>query len=158
MKTCTNCWCANDDEAECCRECGTKFVVWKGLEPLSSSQQDDAKFNCPIPTSTKLRFWFGAWGFVILASLAVNPSYLLAAPCFPVGLFALFPNGIENVFWGWGTGAFVLGWVLYAVLSAIMFKAKKKSVFLIIYIIFCILLLLNVGGCQRVLEDVSHIE
>jgi biotin transporter BioY len=77
---------------------------------------------------------------------------------FPIGLFAFLANGTQNAFWAWATGGFIIGWVLYAVLSGLLFNAKNKRVFIAIYIIFCILLALNVGGCVKVLGDTSHIQ
>jgi uncharacterized membrane protein YvbJ len=43
MKNCSNCFCANSDEAELCHECGTKFPVWAGAEPLPPLNQTPSK-------------------------------------------------------------------------------------------------------------------
>jgi len=45
MKTCSNCFRVNDDAAEYCYECGTKFAVWKGAEPLPASSHGKSKFD-----------------------------------------------------------------------------------------------------------------
>jgi hypothetical protein len=157
MKTCPHCKRDNDDEAENCRECGAELGI-PGKATVTQDQNipksDDEFFS----KRAKLSFWFAAWGGVVLIVLAINPAYIRAAPVFPVGLFAFISNGTQNAFWAWASGAFIIGWALYAVLSAIMFKAKSKHVFIATYLIFCILLLLNIGGCQRVLEDASHIQ
>lgn len=105
----------------------------------------------------KRLLWFGAWGIVILITLAMNPASIITAPLFPMGLFALFPNGDDKAIVAWGTGGFIVGWLFYVLLSIVMFTTNRKGIFFLLYIIFCILLALNVGGCQRVLKDVSHI-
>jgi hypothetical protein len=157
MKSCPHCKKDNDDNARNCRECGAELGT---LEKATAAQEqnipksDDDSFS----KRTKLLFWFGAWGGVVLAIIAINPANLRAAAMFPIGLFAFLANGTQNAFWAWATGGFIIGWVLYAVLSGLLFNAKNKRVFIAIYIIFCILLALNVGGCVKVLGDTSHIQ
>jgi len=143
MKTCPQCKLENDDEAGNCRGCGAELRILK-----------DESFS----RRTKLLLWIAAWGGVIFAVLAINPAYIRAAFLFPIGLFAFLANGTQNAFWAWVAGGFIIGWMLYAVLSAMMFGAKNKQFFIVIYVIFCILLALNVGGCVKVLEDASHIQ
>jgi hypothetical protein len=155
MKICPHCKNENADEAGHCLECGA------GLTPENATLTQEQNASKPKSASfsrrTRLLFWCAAWGGVVLAILAINPAYLRAAVIFPIGLFAFFSNGTQSAFWVWATGSFLIGWVLYAALSAMMFGAKNKRVFIVIYIIFCILLALNVGGCVRVLEDTSQI-
>ena len=157
MKTCPHCKRDNADEAGNCRECGAELGTSKkaiATQEQNIPKSDDESFS----KRTKWIFWLAAWGGVVLAVLAINPAYLRAAAMFPIGLFALFAGGTQNAFWAWATGGFIIGWVIYAVLSGLLFNAKNKRVFIAIYIVFCILLALNVGGCQRVLEDASHIQ
>jgi hypothetical protein len=147
----------NSDEAEACHECGTKFPVWKEPDPLPPQDQNEPKFSDPLSASIKLRFLLGAWGFVILICLATNPQSILAAPFFPIGLIACLPNGEEKAIAGWMRGAWIIGWVVYALLFIAMFQIKKRGVFFLVFIIFCILLLLNISGCQRIAEAASGI-
>jgi hypothetical protein len=147
MKVCPSCCLTNDDDAECCKECGAKLL------PRSANSNDS------ISTSTKWCFWLGAWGIVILASIAVTgtPRCILATPMFPIGLLFWLPNGENKAIEGWMTGAWVIGWLFYFLLSVVMFRIKKSGIFFIIYFIFCILLVFNVVGCQRVIQVASGI-
>jgi hypothetical protein len=166
MKACQNCDRINSDEVEICYHCGTKFRVWEPPEPLTSQDQDKPKSETGLddkPVSFRRRcfLWLTAWGFVALAVCAINPEYLRAIFFFPIGLFGLFggdEKAVETSFTACATGAFIFGWLLYAALSVAIFTVGKRKTFTAIYIIFCILLALNVGGCQRVLESMSHIQ
>jgi hypothetical protein len=147
----------NSDEAEVCHECGTKFSVWKEPDQLPFQDRNEPKFSDPLSASVKLRFFLGAWGFVILVCLVTNPQSILAAPFFPVGLIACLPNGEDKAIAGWMNGAWIIGWVIYALLSVTMFQVKKRGLFFLIFGIFCILLLLNISGCNRVMNAASQI-
>lgn len=153
MKLCQGCGCENDDNAERCRKCWTK------IEPLGKSEPQDAptQFNDPMSYSDKWRYWLGTWFLVILANLVINPSSILTAPFFPIGLLVWLPKGEEKAVTGWMTGAWMTGWILYLSLSVIMFKTKKSGVFFILFAIFFALLVLNVVGCQRVMSAASEI-
>jgi hypothetical protein len=96
---------------------------------------------------------------VILVTAAIKPAHLLTAPVFPVGLFALLPDrGDEAVATAWLLRIpIVMGWAIYVLLSAAMWRARTRGAFLLIYIAFCMLLALNLGGCQRALEAASQI-
>jgi hypothetical protein len=147
----------NSDEAEVCYECGTKFPVWKKPDPLPLQEQNEPKFIDPLPASTKWRYILGAWAFVILVCLITNPQSLLAAPFFPIGLIACLPNGEDKAIAAWMKGAWIIGWVVYALLSVIMFQVKKRGFFFPVFGIFCILLSLNISGCNRVMNAASQI-
>jgi len=152
MKVCQGCGCENDDSAERCRRCGTK------IEALEKSEsQGDLKFDEPMPTSDKWRLWLGAWGLVAAATLVINPSSILVAPFFPIGLLVWLPHGEEKAIAGWMIGAWVIGWIFYGLLTTIMFKAKKSGVFFILFVIFFTLLILNIAGCQRLMQTASGI-
>lgn len=129
-------------------------------EVASDVQDQNMPDSADQSLSRKAKLWFclTAWGGVLLISLAINPAWILAAPIFPVGLLGLFTDGTELAAWTWMSGSFMLGWVLYAVLSAILFNTKSKRIFIIVYLILCSLLVLNVGGCQRVLREASQIQ
>jgi hypothetical protein len=161
MKTCPRCSRKNNDEAAKCRECGAEFGIME--KTVVNEAQKGPQFSGePYSARVKTCFWLAAWGGVVLIVLVINPVYLRATFIFPVGLFALFPNGdgtgITPSMMALKAGAFIIGWVLYAVLTAIMFKAKSRSAFIASYIIFCALLLLNIGGCHRVSESMSGIQ
>lgn len=82
----------------------------------------------------------------------------LAAPFFPIGLISFLPNGDALAIEVWMAGGFFFGWGLYVLLSVIIFKAKSKGVFLVLFFIFCVLLAFNVVGCRHVLESASQIQ
>jgi hypothetical protein len=149
MKTCLSCCFANSDEAEFCAKCGARVSV----------ESSDLSFNDPISKSAKRCFWLGAWLGVILTVLVIKPSYVLLAPFFPVGLFYWFPNGESMAIWAWFLILpMFIGWPIYIFLTIVLFRTKKRATFLVIYFIFCLLLALNVGGCQHVLKSVSGIQ
>jgi len=111
----------------------------------------------PLKTSTKNLLWYGAWGVVIIGALIVNPTSLAAFYAFPLGLLAWLPNGDEKAVVGLMFGGWIVGWIFYILISVALSRIKKKGLFLCIYFLFCILLMLNVVGCQRVLEAASGI-
>jgi len=152
MKNCPNCFRTNDDAAEYCQNCGAKFEA-------EEANQGDFKFSDTMPTSQKWGFWLSAWGVVIVTSVAVTatPACVLAAPYFPIGLLVWLQNGENKAIEGWMSGAWAFGWLFYLLLSVIMFTVRKKGIFFIIYGIFCVLLALNVVGCQRVIGAASGI-
>lgn len=88
-----------------------------------------------------------------------NPSHLLLVPFFPLGLVALLPNGEQKAVDAWMLQIPILaGWTFYAAYSFIMLRQRRATIFFVFYIVFCIVLVLNVGGCQRTMEAVSKIE
>jgi hypothetical protein len=117
-------------------------------EPTANSQ--------PISTPDKWLFLLSAWGAAALLSLVINPSSLLAAPFFPIGLVAVWPNGVDKAITPSMT-QLLLGWGLYLALHSIILRARKADTFYVFYVALCLLLLLNVGGCQRVLDSAAGI-
>lgn len=106
----------------------------------------------------KLGYWLAAWGATILIAFLINPQSIRTAIFFPIGLLALLPNGEHMAIFAGIVGGWIVGWIFYIVLSVVLFCAKKSNHFFLIYIIFCILLALNVAGCQEVSQAVSKIE
>ncbi len=113
------------------------------------------------PVSGANRWWFvlSAWVAVVLLTFLLNPSSVLAAPFFPIGLLALLPRGEEKAI----TGVMMLypvflGWGFYFGFQVIMMGTRSDKVFFVLYAVLCVLLLLNVGGCQRVVEAASQIQ
>jgi hypothetical protein len=159
MKTCSHCQADNGDDATMCCKCGKEFSIAKKLELRTPPEQNSSESDGEsISGPAKLGYWFAAWGCVILIVLVAMPAYLLAAPFFPVGLFALIPQGDEGGIEAMMTGGFIIGWAIYMLLSVIMFKTKNRGLFFFIYVMFCALLLLNLAGCYRTTEAASHIQ
>ncbi len=142
-----------------CHECGAELGTAEKLDLLAPQNQNVPQFDSQsISGPAKLGYWFAAWGGVVLIVLVTGPEYILAAPFFPVGLFALMPQGEEEGIKAWMTGGFIIGWAFYMLLSIVMFKTKRRSLFFAIYVIFCALLVLNLGGCYRTMKAASHIQ
>lgn len=89
------------------------------------------------------------WG---IALIACNPCAIAALPLFPVGLLVnlgLLRNGGEDE-------SALLGWLFYAVLTCILVATSKRIFFWIAYLIFIVLLVLNVHGCHGIQHDMSQ--
>jgi hypothetical protein len=159
MKVCPQCRADNYNDTKSCHACGAELGMLKEVELTSlkdrPASQADNKF---ISGPAKVGYWFAAWGCVLLIVLLTSPTYILAAPFFPIGLFALLPQGAEGGVKAWMTGSFIVGWAFYILLSIVMFKIKGRNLFFVIYVIFCGLLVLNLGGCYRTTEAASHIQ
>ena len=156
MRICGYCGCENSDGALQCRECGTVFAQGQN----SAIKPDSGEgFNRPISIRLKWYLWSGAWAVVILATLAINPANLLTAPSFPLGLIALLPRGEgEAVATAWLIGIpLIVGWGIYAMLFVLILRTRKRIAFLFVYVVFAVLLGLNLAGCQRALEAASQI-
>jgi len=87
----------------------------------------------------------------------LHPASLLSAPLFPVGLLIWLPNGEDKAVTGLMIGAWMIGWLFYLILTIFVFAAKRMSVFIIVYVIFCLSLILNIVGCEKTMEAVSQI-
>lgn len=112
--------------------------------------------TAPLSTKAKWMYWFAAWAGVGLLTLILSPSAIAAAPFFPAGFLGLLGNE-ENGIIGLMTGAWALGWVLYITLTVSMIRTKKRDAFFRTYIVFCILLALNVAGCHQLVGAASGI-
>jgi hypothetical protein len=159
VNPCPHCRTDNYASAEKCRECGAELGnAKKSVLTEPPNQNTSQSKNESISGPTKLGYWFAAWGCVVLIVLVSMPAYILAAPFFPLGLFALMPQGEEGGIEAMMTGGFIIGWAIYMLLSVIMFKTKNRGLFFFIYVMFCALLLLNLAGCYRTTEAASHIQ
>jgi hypothetical protein len=90
--------------------------------------------------------------------LVSNPKWVPAAPLFPLGLIAVFPNGTEMAVMAWMMLLPVcVGWAFYALLTIVMVETRRNWLFVLIYVIFCLALALNVVGCNKTVEAVQGI-
>jgi hypothetical protein len=156
MKACGYCGRENPDDAERCCECGTGFAT-----PAEPEQPHSLSELLVKPIPSRLRWWLllAAWGMVVLATLVTKPDYVLAAPCFPVGLAYWLPKREETAIVAWiAMFPMVVGWAIYFLLSMSIVLARKPIFFVFLYIVLCVLLAMNFVGCQRTLEAVSKIE
>jgi hypothetical protein len=161
MKRCPRCSRDNDDAVANCMHCGVELGNSEKT-PTAAGQKFAKSGEESFSKRVKSYYWFSAWAGVALIVLAINPAYLRASLLFPVGLFALLPigdgTGIGASMMAMEGGIFIVGWALYAVLTAMMFNAKNRRVFFARYIIFCVLLLLNISGCHHILKSLSGIQ
>ncbi len=101
---------------------------------------------------------FSAWGGVVLLTLLLNPLSLFTAPFFPIGLLALFPHGEDRAITAWQMQfPVLLGWGFYLAIQAILMRMRRETLFFVCYAFLCVLLVLNVAGCQRVLAAAAQI-
>ena len=122
---------------------------------MSDPTTDDGS----ISQSARWWLWGGGWGLAAVLTAIHSPAHLLLVPFFPVGLLALLPNGEQAAIGGWMLQfPIMLGWAFYAAYSFIMLRQRRATVFFVLYIVFCIVLVLNVGGCQRTMDAASKIE
>jgi len=156
MKTCGYCGHESPDQALNCCECGEAFRKETAPDSRLSPKE---WLNQPVSATVKGYFVCGAWGMVILATLALKPAYLLTAPAFPLGLLALFPNGESKAVIGWITGIpLFIGWGIYGLLFWTISRTSKKGTFFLIYLILCAILALNIAGCKRSLDAAARIQ
>jgi hypothetical protein len=146
MKSCPLCKSDNDDNTGNCHKCGMALLV------------QSAETAYVLKAWMKCGLYFAAWGVVVVATLAHKPADLLTAPEFPIGLLGVLPGETMTVA-AWFAGPFVIGigWIVYGVLTYIMKTTRKTGMFFLVYIVFCILLALNVVGCKAVLNTVGGI-
>jgi len=90
----------------------------------------------------------------LIALLACNPRYILVLFAFPIGLMEHIKPFLEE---NQEVLYLSLGWILYIILSGVLVAIKKEAAFWMIYIIFVVLLILNVQGCHQVQEGLSQI-
>ena len=106
----------------------------------------------------KLGLYFGAWAVLIFQLLRDKPEQLLKAPGFPIGLLAGLPAQTAIVvawFGGWLVA--IVGWTIYGVLTNVILRARRMPVFAITYVVFCVLLALNMVGCNKMIEIAAGI-
>jgi len=88
---------------------------------------------------------------VVIVTLAIDPHYLVTAPLFPIGLAGLLPNGHLFI-----VQALFPGWLIYIILSLALFRTRTCNGFLIIFLVLCLLLILNLAGCQHEFHEFEN--
>jgi len=165
MKKCRYCGRENADDAAYCGECGTEFHIQARPRQIGKPRPFFGETNPSfgfikrlVPPWIKWGLYVAAWGAVILATLVRKPSDLRMAPGFPIGLLAVLPAETAIVLaWMAAPAAVCGGWMIYFVLTAAIGRAKRLGVFSLAYATLCILLVLNVVGCKKILETAAGI-
>ena len=147
MKRCGYCGRENTDEAAACCECGTSFAA-----PNAGGQE--IRWGEAAPARrTKLALIFTAWGlalvalFPFVATPFVGPLIIIALPS---GLWGLFTEK-EPKSWN-----IVAGWAFYAVVATVLMKAKRRPLFVCLYVALVLALILNVAGCYKVADVIGR--
>lgn len=53
---------------------------------------------------------------------------------------------------------YFLAWLPYLALTIVGLLARKRNLYFVMYSILCVLLLLNVVGCQKMIQGLNHIK
>lgn len=123
-------------------------------DPLESKAEEKSSEE-QISRFWKWGLWYGAW---IVVALLMNPVNLPAFIYFPLGLVALFPRGDEQaIVLAMHSWPRFVGWVIYLLFAVGISRTRKRTTFITIYSILCLVLVLNVVGCKKVLEALSGI-
>ena len=159
VKKCGYCGRENASDVASCAECGTSLVPEVRKQPEGAEALKILLLR-PLPRPVRIMMLLAPWVLVVLGTLAKNPQQLLTAPFFPAGLIAVLKDGPKLAVGAWmitgGTFGLV-GWLVYIFLMAGA-ATRKPPMSVIFYILFLILLVLNVRGCERLLEAVKGIE
>jgi hypothetical protein len=106
-----------------------------------------------VSTGDRWRLWFLIWAVAVVAMASRGRPAIFSAPLFPLGLIAFLPDGEQKAITAWMLGyPALLGWGFYIFFSILLFRVRKNWLFFLLYGLFCIVLLLNVAGCKRVLD------
>ena len=73
---------------------------------------------------------------------------------FPAGLFAFLPPGQPDE--KWAIPLLCLGWLIYVTHAVFFFRARKTKIIWILYAVFLLLLICNVGGCHQMLRGTPY--
>src|SRR5437773_10072413 len=109
-----------------------------------------------ISKSSRVILWFAAWGVALAAtpipvSIAIPglfPCFVMYIWAFPIGTAAFaFPehwNPPDGVV----VASLVGGWLFYIALTVVGLYQKRRVRYFTVYAILCLLLILNVVGCN----------
>lgn len=94
------------------------------------------------PRKARLALILATWAIALVVTFP-HPAGLLWIWMFPAGLKTAFTKTPPDVADG------ILGWILYVGLLFWAAKAEKRWAFILAYIVLCIVLVVNVGGCRQ---------
>ncbi len=119
---------------------------------MPSSDPNDENAGEPrpgeIPGDTRIWFWCVAWVFAALVLVIPDPICALFFLGFPAGVFRIFLPPSEDL------GRYVMpGWLFYGGFTYFALSQKRRLCFLVAYAILCVFLILNVVGCNIMLND-----
>jgi hypothetical protein len=161
MKKCTYCGKEFPDVATSCDIDGQALVHFNPppIELERPPVRGDVSFTLQLVTLlTKLVLYFAAWGILAFIVWRENPDQLKEAPGFPMGLLGVLPEKSAIVVAMFG-GPLVLigGWALYGLVTWYILRIRTLLAYLIALLLFCILLALNMAGCNKMIGIASGI-
>jgi hypothetical protein len=159
VKKCSYCGRENADEADYCYECGTAFHPEKEIERCERTASLFGFIGRPISPWIKWGLYVIVWSVVALATITKKNANFLAIFAFPLGLLSIMPIKVALMTaWFAGLVVAIWGWIFYSLLTVAIARAKRVSVFSLLYILLCVLLAVNVTGCQKLLQTAAGIE
>jgi hypothetical protein len=96
-----------------------------------------------ISFQRRFKLWKIAFGLALLAAGIRSPMLLLYFWAFPAGLMyalGLIGKSLDGLF---------IGWAIYGVASFVILICPQKAIFYLLFVGFCLMLLLNVAGCHE---------
>jgi hypothetical protein len=70
---------------------------------------------------------------------------------FPAGLTAILTQNYSDM----TTWSNIFGWLIYISMSVVAILVKDRQLFVLIYAFFVILLLMNITGCNLLIQEVN---
>jgi hypothetical protein len=110
--------------------------------------------NASIVDNRLFRLFLFIVTFPVVPLLILGPESLPLYPLilyFPAGLLAFLYQHVNEM----PPVSTVLGWLIYIGISVIAILTAKRLLFVVLYVIFLLLLAINVAGCNRIIENAS---
>lgn len=106
----------------------------------------------PVSTRDRWQLWFLILAVVVVASMRGGPYRIVSVLYFPIGLLGWLLKGDDKAIGAVMLGyPLLLGWGFYILLSVILFRARRNWIFFLLCAFLCMVLLLNVAGCNECL-------
>jgi hypothetical protein len=116
------------------------------------AQTDQATRSVWDKRLAKVSFFLLTFIFASLCVFGVQSFYVYVFFIyFPSGLISVFTRNFTDP----STGANILGWLVYLSISTLGVLTKQRKVFVGLYILFVILLLINIAGCALIKQNAS---
>ena len=150
MKNCPKCGSPQRDEAVECRSCGCSFVTPPPDKPVPPK----------ILLVSRVWLWFCAWAVAVIVMLIDAHSYWRNLKDFsffsPLAFVtALFVHPQKMIGPEWNL-CITVGWIYYAVLTAVGFSVKRYRVFFWLFMTLSFSLALNCLLWLLAIYLVSH--
>jgi hypothetical protein len=91
-----------------------------------------------------------AWAIAVIAAFP-HPAGIVWFWAFPAGLSMFFTGTRADLL------DVVIGWPVYIALTAWAVSARRRWLYIAVYVLICVVLALNVVGCRRVLRGLDDL-